>query len=733
MAEQLGKYTVIRRLGLGGMAEVFLCKLVGIGGFEKHVVVKKIRADVETDAEFVTMFFDEARLAANLNHPNIVQLFEVDQLQGSPYIAMEYARGATLSSALQKMRAKKGTLEWGHLACIFSGVCAGLDHAHNAEDAAGRPLHIVHRDISPQNIIISIEGTPKIFDFGVAKARGSLALTGQDRVKGKFAYMAPEQLRAEPVDEKADIYAVGVCMYEAATGKRPFNGKTEVELFAARLDGKFKMPSEHVPDIPVELEHMILSAMAAKPADRPSAAALQEQLAGFCSANGRHRSSANAVALWLKDLLGEEDDAYESYSSTSPSMTPVPRSANLPMTGAVEAQQRKRGLGGVIALLSLAAIGLAAALVMIVLKKQSDEPAPVASTAPEPQPGLAAAATTRSSNHDASIRAFLELAEKNINDKKFGLATDLLDRAASLETRDAALQIQRTELRHRLGNERTRFLAHEAVAAKDWPRAIELANQLLAETADDADAKQLVARAKQGQEQVAVAVAPQPVDRTIKRDLPKDSKKKDQKVTAPPPPTSKAGSGSQAPATTGSGSAQVAAAVTPPVTTPKAGSGSHAPPTTGSGSAQVATQVPTAPKTGSGSATPPKQPAITATPVPPAQPNPGSLDAVPAYSKVTVDGSLTTTEVQNALGRTLDTLRACYRASAQKAKQTPDVSLKVSFEIDEGARARSVRISGDPLGLGGCVKDAVGDVRTRVAPDVGTVSVSATVRFKPTR
>jgi serine/threonine protein kinase len=731
MAEQLGKYTVIRRLGLGGMAEVFLCKLVGIGGFEKHVVVKKIRADVETDNEFVTMFFDEARLAANLNHPNIIQVFEVDQLQGSPYIAMEYARGATLSIALQKMRARKATLDWGHLAYIFAGVCAGLDHAHNAEDAGGRALKIVHRDISPQNIIVSVEGTPKIFDFGVAKARGSLALTGTDRVKGKFAYMAPEQLRAEPVDEKADVYAVGVCMYEAATGKRPFNGKTDVELFAARLDGKFKMPSEYVPDIPVDLEHMILSAMAANPADRPSALALQDQLSGFCGVGARHSSSANAVSHWLKDLMGEQDEAYESYSSTSPSTTPLPRSANLPATTrAVESGQRKRGLGGVIALLSLAALGLAAALVMIVLKKQDgvDQPTPVAQPTPALPPVVAPAVATPPSNKDGSVRAFLEEAEKNIASQKFGLAEDLLDRAASLETQDPALQIQRTQLRNRLGVERTRMFAHEAIAAKDWPRAIELANQLLAEAAGDADAKQMLAQAKRGQEQVAVAVAP-PVERTIKRE-PKQPPKRVPTPPAPPttikagsaaPPTPiKAGSAAP-PATSGSGSAHVATQVTPPPPAPKAGSGS--------GSSQVATQVTPPPPP----AAPPKQPAITAQPVSPAQPNPGSLDAVPGFSKVTVDGSLTTTEVQSALGRSLDALRACYRSAAQKAKQTPDLSLKVSLEIDEGARARSVRITGDTLGLGNCVKDAIGDVRTRVAPDVGTVSVTAVVRFKPTR
>ncbi|HEY5925618.1 MAG TPA: protein kinase [Kofleriaceae bacterium] len=718
MAEQLGKYTVIRRLGLGGMAEVFLCKLVGIGGFEKHVVLKKIRADIEADAEFVTMFFDEARLAANLNHPNIIQVFEVDQMAGSPYIAMEYVRGATLATALQKTRAAKGKLDWGHLGFIFAGVCAGLDHAHNAEDAAGRQLKIVHRDISPQNIIVSIDGTPKIFDFGVAKARGSLAATGADRVKGKFSYMAPEQLRALPIDAKADIYAVGVCMYEAATGKRPFVGGTEAELFASRMEGRFSMPSDLVPDIPVELEHMILSAMAPDPEDRPTAIALQTQLASFCGAGSKHASNAHAVASWLKDLLGDATEAYEGYSSSSPSMTPLPRSMNLPpTTNAVEAKQRRGSLTGLIAVLALAATVLAVALVVIVLRKQQRPEPPIASE-PAPVPEAQSSAQPPA-NHDAAIRAFLEQAQRNIDDRKLGLAEELLDRAMALESSDPELTIRRSELRHRFETERARLLARDALAARDWPRAIELANQLLAESADDADAKQLLAEAKRGQQQVAVATpttAPT-TDYTVKEREPKKKLPKSAGTTkagsAAPPPAP-----APAPAPGGSGSSQVAAQVPPPAPAPL-----PTPP-------QVGSAAP--PKTGS--ATPPK-PAITATPAPPAAPiaNPGSLDAQPAFSKVTVDGSLTTTEVQSALGRTLDALRSCYRGAAKKANQTPDVSLKVSFVIDEGARAGSVRISGDTMGLGGCVKDAIGAVRTRVAPDVGTVSVSAVVRFKPTR
>jgi eukaryotic-like serine/threonine-protein kinase len=639
--QQLGKYTVIRRLGVGGMAEVFLCKLVGIGGFEKHVVVKKIKADIASDDEFITMFFDEARLAANLNHPNIIQVFEVDQLDGLPYLAMEYVRGATLSALLQKLRAAQQPMHMGHLAFVFSGVCAGLDHAHNARDAAGRPMNIVHRDISPANIIVSVDGTPKIFDFGVAKARGSLALTGVDRVKGKFAYMAPEQLRAQPVDSKADVYATGVCMYEAVTGRRPFRGATEAELYAARLEGRFVMPSELAPAIPVDLEHLILSAMAPDPADRPSAIELQQQLAAFCGAGSQHPSNTLAVATWLKDTVGEQVEAYEGYSSSSPSMTPVPRSANFPpTTSAVEAKRRRVPRGNLMLMGLLAAsVGLLVALLVAIMLKRQTKPLEISAAEPAVTPS---------------------------------------------ETVDDVAQHDR-DLQHRRDLEAMRVQLDQAKRAQrvEAPRP---------------------------------AAAVPPVARTVERTERKPEPKARVKPAAKAIATAKsAGSAEHGPSAAGSA-------------------------TSGSGSVQIAVQVPppapiAADSAGSGSAiTPPPAPKITAAPVPvaPAIASPGTLDAIPAFSKLAVDGSLTTTEVQSALARSVDALRSCYRGAAKKANQTPDVSVKISFEIDEGARATSVRVGTDALGVGACVKDAIGGVRTRVAPDVGTVSVTAVVRFKPT-
>ena len=728
MSDQLGKYSVIRKLGAGGMAEVFLCKLVGIGGFEKHVVLKKIRADIASDSEFITMFFDEARLAANLSHPNIIQVFEVDQLDGMPYIAMEYARGATLAGVLQRIRDAHRTIEYGHLAQIFAGVCAGLDHAHNAQDASGRALKIVHRDISPQNIIVSLDGTPKIFDFGVAKARGSLSLTGSNQVKGKFAYMAPEQLRAQPVDAKADVFAVGVCLYEAATGSRPFRGGTEAELYARRMEGSFRMPSELAPDIPVELEHMILAAMSADPASRPSAVELGQQLAAFCATGTAYASSTSAVASWLKDLLGEEVGAYETYSSSAPSMTPLPRSAKLPPTmNAVEVSLRRPSrttlVTGGLALVTVAAVVLA---LSGVLKRR--EP-------PRSAESRASAQMSDPSQADAALRALLDEAQRRLAEKKYKLAGDLLMQAAGFDTKDPELAIRRAELRNRVDIDQLRVRAHEALMARDHAKAIELGNRLLAANAADADARQLVAAAVQAREATA-APLPAAATHTVEVRKPEPVKKLEP-VKKPEPmkhvkvaKTSKgAGSGAGSASGSGAGSNGQGSAM-------GSGAGSQAV-ASALGSAHAAPLAPLPPPA-PGSAAPPPKPALAAqVPRPaivaPAAPDPGSLDAMPSIARLAVDGSLTTTEVRSALARTMDPLRGCYRAAAKKANKTPEVTIKLDFEIDEGARAGSIRVSGDTLGVGACVKDALTGVRTRIAPDVGTVSVTAMLRFKPTR
>ena len=308
MSEQrFGKFEVVGFLGRGGMAEVFLCRLGGLGGFNKEVVVKRILPERVADPSFLRMFLDEARVAANLNHPNIVQVYEIAEADGLPYIAMEYVRGPTFSAVIRET-VRANQLHVGHVAKILSGVCEGLQHAHSALGPNREPLGLVHRDVSPQNVILSPEGVPKLLDFGVAKARGRLTTTEAGTLKGKLRYMAPEQIQQGALDHRADVFSVGVLLCEATTGRNPFGARqvTEVQLFKNIVNGSYTRPSQLAPGYPEELERIVLWAIEPDVDKRcPSAEALHDALEKFVSA-GPYASTTRAVAGWVQEHVGPE-------------------------------------------------------------------------------------------------------------------------------------------------------------------------------------------------------------------------------------------------------------------------------------------------------------------------------------------------------------------------------------------------------------------------------------------
>jgi serine/threonine protein kinase len=268
------------------MAEVFKCRQSGIGGFNKLVVVKRIRPELAGDEGFLNMFLDEARIAANLAHPNVVQVFEIDQVGELPYIAMEYVRGPTLALLNREERKRKQPRN-ACIARIMAGICAGLHCAHHATDEHGTPLDIIHRDVSPQNIIVSMEGVPKLLDFGIAKARGQLAHTNAGALKGKLKYMAPEQISAGEVTRAVDVFAAGVCLFEATTLTLPFVGESELGVMRSVASGKFPRPSELAPTFDPKLEELILWAMEPDPSRRcPDARTLQLALEAYADHEG---------------------------------------------------------------------------------------------------------------------------------------------------------------------------------------------------------------------------------------------------------------------------------------------------------------------------------------------------------------------------------------------------------------------------------------------------------------
>ena len=263
--EQFGKYQLIRRIGAGGMAEVFLARTAVAQGLTKQLVIKKIHPAFARSRQFAAMFVDEARIALGLNHPNIVQVFDFGQMGETYFLAMEYVEGLDLLRLMQEVARRRMAVPFGLCAYVVQQVAKGLDYAHRKTDDFGEPLGIVHRDISPQNVLLSFDGAVKIVDFGIARARDVHEEEGV--VKGKFAYMAPEQARGELVDRRADVYSAGVVLFELAAGRPLHPGKGKEVLDQVKA-GAIPRPRDVNPEIPDALEEILLKALTFHKDDR---------------------------------------------------------------------------------------------------------------------------------------------------------------------------------------------------------------------------------------------------------------------------------------------------------------------------------------------------------------------------------------------------------------------------------------------------------------------------------
>ncbi|MDX2092768.1 MAG: protein kinase [Kofleriaceae bacterium] len=277
--EQFGKYTLIRKIGTGGMAEVYLARTTVAQGLNKTLVIKKIHTAYARSKQFVTMFVDEAKIALGLNHPNIIQVFDFGAVGDTFFLAMEYVEGLDLLRLLQESAKARQRLPYGLSAYIVQQVAKGLDYAHRKTDEFGQPLAIVHRDISPQNILLSWDGAVKIVDFGIARARD--VHEEQGVIKGKFAYMSPEQARGEPVDCRSDVFAAGIVLFELVCARPLFHGKGKEALEMVK-SGAIPRPKDYAPELPESLERIILKALAFHRTDRfQTARDLQHELGRF--------------------------------------------------------------------------------------------------------------------------------------------------------------------------------------------------------------------------------------------------------------------------------------------------------------------------------------------------------------------------------------------------------------------------------------------------------------------
>lgn len=276
------------------MAEVFLAAHRGPVGFEKLVVIKRLKAGVATDPELLEMFLDEARIAARLNHPNVVQTYEAGTVDEQQYLAMEYLDGQPLDRVIHRIG--RGPLE-AYLV-ILADALAGLHHAHELVDYDGAPLMVVHRDVSPHNIFVTYEGQAKVVDFGIAKSKIRSAETSTGVVKGKIAYMAPEQALSSPVDRRADLFAVGVILWEVAAGERLWGSLSEVQILQKMTFGELPRIEARRPDAPPELARICARALAMAPADRyATAAEMREDLEALIASLGRRPTAAEIGAL----------------------------------------------------------------------------------------------------------------------------------------------------------------------------------------------------------------------------------------------------------------------------------------------------------------------------------------------------------------------------------------------------------------------------------------------------
>lgn len=266
---EFGKYVLVERLGRGGMAEVWKAKMVGPARFERTMVVKRILPHLAEDAEFVEMFVSEARLSARLNHANIVSVFELGLFDGEYFLAMEYVRGMDLISVLRR-HAPQGPLPPGFAAFVLREVASALAYAHSLTDDNGVPLGLIHRDVSPSNVMIRFDGGVKLLDFGIAKALSEVGdtKTRDGTLKGKLGYMSPEQIQGKELDARSDLFSAGILLHEALAGRRLFKGTHEAQTLELVLQARVEPPSRFNPAVPPDLDRICLKALARDPRDR---------------------------------------------------------------------------------------------------------------------------------------------------------------------------------------------------------------------------------------------------------------------------------------------------------------------------------------------------------------------------------------------------------------------------------------------------------------------------------
>jgi serine/threonine-protein kinase len=297
----VGRYALYDEIAAGGMATVHIGRLLGPVGFSRTVAVKRLHPQFARDPEFVAMFLDEARLAARIRHPNVVPTLDVVALDQELFLVMEYVQGESLSRLVKASRKAEPAAPLSLVTTVMAGVLHGLHAAHEAKTERGEPLAIVHRDVSPQNVLVGIDGVARVLDFGVAKAAYRAQTTREGQIKGKVAYMPVEQIKNERIDRRVDVYAAAAVLWEAVTRRRLYQAESDAALLAMVLFEPPPPPSSVVPDLPPELERIIMRGLARDPDQRYATAREMALELEACLPV----ASTSAVGAWVERLAGQ--------------------------------------------------------------------------------------------------------------------------------------------------------------------------------------------------------------------------------------------------------------------------------------------------------------------------------------------------------------------------------------------------------------------------------------------
>jgi serine/threonine protein kinase len=348
--QQFGDYTLLERIATGGMAEVFRARAEGLAGFEKIVVIKRVLDSLANDPEFIDLFVDEAKIAVRLLHVNIVQVFELGRAEDHHYMALEFVAGLDVARLVAKSH-PRGPFPVPLALFITCEVLKALDFAHSRCDDEGQPLHIVHCDISPQNMLISFAGEVKITDFGISRAAFQ-ASNVHDVIRGKYAYMSPEQVEGKGLDGRSDLFSLGIVLYELLTGRRLFKRENREETIRRVRHAEVPSPRAYRPEVSEDLEALLLKALARRASDRFQTAGAMLEAVGQLMVREGHRATNNDLSSFIRRITATHDEqtprqpevASTAIVALAVEAFPPPRSLSTPKTSLARLSQEWAGL-----------------------------------------------------------------------------------------------------------------------------------------------------------------------------------------------------------------------------------------------------------------------------------------------------------------------------------------------------------------------------------------------------